>query len=202
MAETMTYGDSETGGIFLGHFVEGMWYIIEVVDPGLVTINHSAFFQYDEDYVNHQIKKISRLYNYPLTILGIWHRHPGSLDEFSGTDLSSIQVHVQRSRVGILSMLVNVDPDLRMTFYYCGKNYTLMRVPYDCGDDLIIRELIELADDEKIQINVGVRRPVDLSLNKNRLPSRGMPLNVGQDPFPVISSAAKKASQYFEKRRY
>jgi integrative and conjugative element protein (TIGR02256 family) len=201
LAETLTHGDSETGGILLGHFVEGIWYIIEVVDPGIASINHSAFFQYDESYVNHQIKKISRIYNYPLTILGMWHRHPGSLDRFSGTDLSSIQVHVRRARVGILSMLVNVDPDLRMTFYYCNKNYTLMKVPHDRGDDLIIRELIELADNEKIQQNVGVRRPVGISQIKHRLPNHNMPLRVGQDPFPVIRDTAEKASQYLEKRR-
>ena len=188
LAETFAHGESETGGILLGHFVNGVWYIIECIDPGLVAKHSSVTFEYDENYVNHQKEVISRLYNYPLTILGIWHRHPGSMDSFSPTDLSSIDIHVSRARAGILSMLVNVDPSLRMTFYYCGKDNTLMKVPYDVGDDLIIKDIILLADDGKIQENTGARRIVN-TLHQNKLPARSMPLHVHQDPIPAIREA-------------
>jgi hypothetical protein len=190
LAETFTYGDSETGGILLGHFVNSVWYVIECVDPGLITVNNITYFRYDENYVNHQIKKISRLYNYPLTILGIWHRHPASMDTFSSTDIVSIGTHVSRARVGILSMLVNVDPNLRMTFYYCDKRNTLMKVPYDVGDDLIIKDIITLADMSKIRENVGEKRSINAPF-VNRLPKHKMPLSVQQDAIPVIREALR-----------
>jgi proteasome lid subunit RPN8/RPN11 len=192
LAETFTYGDCETGGILLGHFVNKVWYVIENVDPGIITVNRSTFFQYDENYVNHQIKKISRIYNYPLTILGIWHRHPGSMDTFSSTDLSSINIHVSRARVGILSMLVNVDPSLRMTFYYCDKKNTLMKVPYDYGDRLIIKDIISLADFPKIQENVDLKRKKIEIKHKNYLLENQMPLSIEQDAIPIIKKALQK----------
>ena len=191
-AETLALGNCETGGIFLGHFVNGIWYVIECIDAGLITVNTAASFQYDEKYVNHQVKKIGRLYNYPLTILGIWHRHPGSMDTFSSTDLHSISIHVSRFRVGVLSMLVNVDPKLRMTFYYCGKEHTLMKVPYDIGDHLIIKDLMSLADIGKIQENVSennkINSRIELS-HKNRLPQNMMPLTLQGNPISIIQTA-------------
>jgi len=189
VAETLTFGDSETGGILLGHFVNKIWYVIEAIDPGMSTVNTRSNFRYDEDYVNHQIKKVSRLYNYPLAILGIWHRHPGSLDTFSATDLTSISGHLSRSTIGLLSMLVNVDPALRMTFYYCNKNMqTIMKVPHEHGDKLIIDDIISLADFDKIQKNVGLKKEVKI-LHDNRLSKKRMPLLIDQDAIPAIKEA-------------
>jgi len=192
LAETLSLGDCETGGIFLGHFINRVWYVIECVDAGLTTVNTSVSFHYDEKYVNHQVKKIGRLYNHPLTILGIWHRHPGSMDTFSSTDLHSIGIHVSRFRVGVLSMLVNVDPKLRMTFYYCGKEHTLMKVPYDVGDHLIIKDLLSLADTDKIQENAcgneNRKSRIEILCN-NRLPQNMMPLTIQGDPIPIVQTA-------------
>ena len=185
LAETFTHGECETGGILLGHFVNKVWYIIEVVDPGLITINNNAYFEFDIKYVNHQTKIINRLYNYTLTILGVWHRHPGSMDTFSSTDISSIHKHVSESRMGILSMLVNVDPDLRMTCYYCSKERTLMKVPYDVGDNFIIKDIISLADEKKIQENVGIRKKIKIA-HKNKLPKENMPLTIDQNAISII----------------
>ena len=185
LAETFTHGNRETGGILLGHFVNKIWYIIEVIDPGLITVNNSTYFEFDIEYVNHRMRTINRLYNYPLTILGVWHRHPGSMDTFSTTDISSIHTHVSESQNGILSMLVNVDPELRMTFYYCSKECTLMKVPYDVGDNVIIKDIIVLADERKIQENIGTGKVVRI-VQKNNLPKKRMPLSIGQDPIPII----------------
>ena len=187
LAEAFTHGNRETGGILLGHFVNKIWYIIEVVDPGLIKINSNTYFEFDIKYVNHQMKIINRLYKYPLTMLGVWHRHPGSMDTFSTTDISSINVHVSESRKGILSMLINVDPELRMTFYYCSKEYTIMKVPYDVGDDLIIKDIIALADEERIQENIGKTKTIRVRHN-NQLPKNNMPLSIEQDPMPMIKN--------------
>jgi proteasome lid subunit RPN8/RPN11 len=205
LAETLALGDCETGGILLGHFVNSVWYVIECIDAGLTTVNTSVSFHYDERYVNHQVKKIGRLYNHPLTILGIWHRHPGSMDTFSSTDLNSIGIHVARFRVGVLSMLVNVDPKLRMSFYYCAKDHTLMKVPYDVGDHLVIKDLLSLADSDRIQENVCENKkykPHIEILHKNQLPQNMMPLTLQQDPIPFIRQALhKREYDRYEPRR-
>lgn len=150
LAETFEHGSSETGGFLLGHFHKKVWYIIEAVDPGISTINRSSYFEFDDKYVNHLIKKLSRIYRYPLTILGMWHRHPGSMDRFSRTDLDTIESYTSEAKNGVLSMLVNVDPKFRMTFYYCTKNKTIMPVKYDVGDKYIAKELNEISDPENI----------------------------------------------------
>ena len=34
MAETTEKIKTETGGLFLGYFEDGIWYVIEAIDPG------------------------------------------------------------------------------------------------------------------------------------------------------------------------
>lgn len=150
LAETSEFGDRETGGLMLGNFHKGFWYIIDAVDPGFSTVNHPTVFEYQVDYVNHLSKKLGRLYNHPLTIVGIWHRHPGSMDIFSATDYNSMASMVSTAAVGLIFMLVNVDPKLRMTFYYLNKQLELFRVPYVMGDAYIPPELTELAPPERL----------------------------------------------------
>lgn len=150
LAETSEFGDRETGGLMLGNFHKGFWYIIDTVDPGFATVNHPTVFEYQVDYVNHLSKKLGRLYNHPLTIVGIWHRHPGSMDIFSSTDYASMESMVSTAAVGLIFMLVNVDPKLRMTFYYLNKKLELFRVPYVVGDAYIPPELTELAPPERL----------------------------------------------------
>ncbi len=119
----------ETGGVLIGHYVDGFWYVVESIDQGVETHNSRNHFKYDVDYINHQIDYLSKIYKHPLTLLGVWHRHPASMDYFSGTDEITINKHVDISKNGILSMLVNIDPNFRMTFYYCSKDNTLMKTP-------------------------------------------------------------------------
>ncbi len=145
----------ETGGILIGHIVNGLWYIVESIDQGLKTINKRDLFSYDNDYANHVIKYLSKIYEYPLTILGIWHRHPGSLDRFSTTDEGTMRKNADNSRMGIISMLINIDPKIRMTFYYCSKDDRLMKVPYAVGDEYFIKELLEYRKVKDILANDG-----------------------------------------------
>lgn len=135
LAETLTNGRNETGGILIGNFHNGIWYIYDSIDPGMKAHRDPINFSFDPDYVNHLTKKIGMIYHYPPTILGVWHRHPNSMDTFSSTDMRSIANLVNSAQVGILSMLINVDPQLRMTFYYCNKLGEVMPVYYDIGDE-------------------------------------------------------------------
>ena len=141
----MTNGQNETGGVFLGYIVNRAWYIVESIDPGMDTVNQVAFFQWDTEYVNHQAERLSKIYHKPLTVLGFWHRHPGSMDYFSGQDETTIRTNLRELRAGLLSMLVNIDPKLRMTYYYCYGN-DIMKIRYDVGNKYFPAELMKYAD--------------------------------------------------------
>ena len=119
------------------------------------------------------------------------------MDTFSSTDLSSIKVHVTRARVGIISMLVNVDPSLRMTFYYCNKSNIIMKVPYDYGDHLVIKEIISLADNNKIQKNINPKKKTIQILHKNYLSESKMPLTTEQDAIPIVRDSFRKRNKFF-----
>lgn len=145
ITEVMTNGQNETGGVFLGYIVNRAWYIVESVDPGIDTVNQVAFFEWDTEYVNHQAERLSKIYHKPLTVVGFWHRHPGSMDYFSGQDETTIRTNLRELRAGLLSMLVNIDPKLRMTYYYCYGN-EIMKIRYDVGDKYFPAELMKYAD--------------------------------------------------------
>lgn len=150
ICETFSYADDETGGVFIGYIYDNVWYIIDSIDAGLLekTTHTRAFFKYDEVYVNHQIKKQKEIYKYVPYILGFWHRHPFGMDTFSMEDEKTMSKHCKISKHGILSMLVNIDPELRMTFYYASKNNELFNIQYEVGE--IPDELNELASYEEI----------------------------------------------------
>ena len=80
LSETAEKIHTETGGIFLGYREGDIWHIVESIDPGPKSVFEVAYFEYDQKYVNHLSQKIARLYNRPLELLGLWHRHPGSFD--------------------------------------------------------------------------------------------------------------------------
>ena len=145
ITEVMTNNRNETGGVLLGYIFNRTWYIVESLDPGMDTVNQEAFFQWDNDYVNHQAQRLSKIYRRPPTILGFWHRHPGSMDYFSGTDEDTIQENLRNLKLGLLSMLVNIDPELRMTFYYCYGN-DIMKIKYDVGNKYFPAEFLEYAN--------------------------------------------------------
>lgn len=61
MAETTEKIKTETGGLFLGSFEDGIWYVIEAIDPGPKSIFEVAYFEYDQQYTQHLINKIANL---------------------------------------------------------------------------------------------------------------------------------------------
>ena len=77
----------ETGGIFIGYILDnGIWIVIETIPPGIDTINQRAYFEYDANFINYLSNVIAKQYKGNLQILGLWHRHPSSMDVFSSTD--------------------------------------------------------------------------------------------------------------------
>lgn len=149
LAETTEKITTETGGLFLGTVKDDVWYVIEAIDPGPKSIFEVAYFEYDQKYTQHLINKIANLYDEKLTLIGLWHRHPGSFDQFSSTDDGTNAKYASLNRSGAISALVNIDPSFRLTVYHVGRPCRYRKIRYDVGDDLIPNELLRLKTPER-----------------------------------------------------
>lgn len=149
MAETTEKIKTETGGLFLGSFEDGIWYVIEAIDPGPKSIFEVAYFEYDQQYTQHLINKIANLYDKKLTLIGLWHRHPGSFDQFSSTDDGTNSKYVRMRKEGAISALVNIDPKFRLTMYHVDQPCRYSVIEYDVGNHLIPDEMLRYKSPEK-----------------------------------------------------
>lgn len=144
LVETREKITTETGGVFLGKYESGVWYVVETIDPGPNSIFKPTYFEYDRDYINHLINKVSRLYKSQLDLIGLWHRHPGSLDTFSLTDDETNTKYAQLSDCGAISGLVNIDPEFRLTLYHVSLPLKYEKIAYCVDDTCIPRAIAEL----------------------------------------------------------
>jgi hypothetical protein len=159
--ETFEWEPVETGGILLGHILDnGCWIVIDVLPPGYGegregdNVYHEyGYFEYNRKFVNYLAKSVAEQYDIPLELLGLWHRHPGSMDHFSGTDDGTNATFAQQNPQGTISGLINVDPQLRMTMYYLSHDDAINRgrsplnyqkVQVEVGSDLIPEEYFRL----------------------------------------------------------
>ena len=142
LAETTEKIDTETGGLFLGAIQKDTWYIIEAIDPGPKSVFQVAYFEYDQKYTQHLINKIANLYEHKLDLIGLWHRHPGSFDQFSSTDDGTNTKYASMRQEGAISGLVNIDPVFRLTMYHVNPPCKYKKVQYEVGDELIPRDLL------------------------------------------------------------
>lgn len=149
MAETTEKIKTETGGLFLGSFEDGIWYVIEAIDPGPKSIFEVAYFEYDQQYTQHLINKIANLYDKKLTLIGLWHRHPGSFDQFSSTDDGTNSKYARMRKEGAISALVNIDPKFRLTMYHIDQPCRYSAIEYDVGNHLIPDEMLRYKSPEK-----------------------------------------------------
>lgn len=144
VAETDAQHPNETGGILLGHCLGGIWHVIEAIDPGPGSHFSPVTFAYDTAYVNHLARKVAGLYQRPLRLIGLWHRHPGSLDRFSPEDDLTNQRYAAQSHKGAISCLINLDPHFRITAYRVPHDLKYQRLPHHCGDGAIPAKFLEL----------------------------------------------------------
>jgi hypothetical protein len=171
LAETLVNISTETGGVFLGHYQDGTWYVIETTDPGPKADFSSVTLEMDFDYINHLVNKLNKLYRKPLRFLGIWHRHPGSMDEFSSTDDGTNAKYARRNQYGAISALVNIDPNFRLTVYSVKPSllrpiYT--RIDYRLDDSGIPEELRSLLSVDEFMERINSR-------NRKQLEQRELP---------------------------
>lgn len=149
--ETFEKHPVETGGILLGHIVDDTWVVMEVLPPGIHSIFQVAYFEYDEQFVNYLAHSVANQYKRPLSLLGLWHRHPGNMDVFSGTDDQTNSTFARQLPKGVISGLVNVDPRFRFTMYYLDKAQIVPnarpiyeKIDVEVGDDIIPPSFFEL----------------------------------------------------------
>ncbi len=153
LSETLAEIRTETGGILLGYREGNDWLVVESIDPGPGSVLQTAFFEYNEKYVTHLANRIAKLYERPLEILGLWHRHPGSFDRFSNTDDGTNATFAQMSRFGAISGLVNIDPEPRFTLYHASSPLAYTRVRFSVVTDDELRAWAPLrSTDELVQV--------------------------------------------------
>lgn len=153
----------ETGGILLGYILDnGLWVVMEMIPPGINSVFELAYFEYDQDFVNYVGTSIANQYKEPLLVLGLWHRHPGSMDYFSSTDDGTNSEFASQNPYGVISGLVNIDPSFRLTMYHLDynngvrpRNVAYSRVDVEVGDDLIPERFFALryVDDERSELH-------------------------------------------------
>lgn len=148
LAETTEKIKTETGGLFLGTVQDDTWYIIEAIDPGPKSIFEVAYFEYDQKYTQHLINKIANLYDKKLDLIGLWHRHPGSFDQFSNTDDGTNAKYAAMRKKGAISALVNIDPIFRITMYQVDRPCRYCKIAYEVGDNLIPDSLLHFKSPE------------------------------------------------------
>ena len=151
LSETTEKIRTETGGLFLGTVVDDTWYIIESIDPGPKSVFEVAYFEYDQAYTQHLIRKIANLYSSKLDLIGLWHRHPGSFDIFSSTDDGTNSKYASMRDKGAISALVNIDPNFRITMYHVAQPCRYSRIKYKVGDELIPQKLLQLKSKDQFE---------------------------------------------------
>lgn len=151
LAECTEKIKTETGGLFLGAYEEDIWYVIETIDPGPKSIFEVAYFEYDQQYTQHLINKIANLYNEKLTLIGLWHRHPGSFDTFSKTDDGTNSKYARMSEYGAISALANIDPDFRLTIYHVERPCRYQKICYEIGNDLIPDKFMKMKEPQQYE---------------------------------------------------
>ena len=168
IAETYERVGTETGGILLGKYSKGQWFILETVDPGPNSIFTPTYFEYDTPYVNHLSNKIERFYKNGLELVGLWHRHPGNFSTFSSTDDTTNIKYASQNVRGAISALVNLVPDFKLTVYHVSIPLRYTRVDFIVDDNKIPEILTERKEYSDFVLERGrrtnVQNPIDLGL--------------------------------------
>jgi hypothetical protein len=89
-------------------------------------------------------QSVATEYEQELSLLGLWHRHPGSMDTFSGTDDGTNRTFARLNSKGAISGLVNIDPYFRFTLYHVANPLHYEIVEVEVGDDFIPEEYFKL----------------------------------------------------------
>lgn len=158
LTETLDRSPLETGGIFIGYVLDnGIWIVVETIPPGIKTVNSQSYFEYDTNFVNYLSNVVAKQYKGNLEVLGLWHRHPGSMDSFSRTDGGTNLKFARANTCGAISALVNCDPRCRISMYHVNRAGEYERIPWTVDDGLIPEELLVLRFNQEEDLPVITR---------------------------------------------
>lgn len=172
--ESLSKDPVETGGILLGHISEdGAWFVVDVIPPGPKSIFQYAYCEFDNEFVNYLAPSVANQYKIALRVLGLWHRHPGSMDVFSTTDDGTNTTFANKNSSGVISGLVNIDPTFRLTMYHLDHGGLCHmgrpryeKIEYEVGDEFIPEEYFELRYYNGVESNL--HPSVDQHVNNSR----------------------------------
>lgn len=148
LAEVARKPGVETGGVLLGYRQGDVYLVVEATDCGPNAECKENSVVFDEKYLNHMVMVLSGLYESPLEVLGVWHKHPYSFDEFSNDDINVSNDLVKRIRKGTISVLVNTAPTFRFTGEYIDTDLNWISCPVKIAtdDSCIIRNVEALEE--------------------------------------------------------
>lgn len=196
LVETQEKIQTETGGVFLGYRKGDIWYVIESIDPGPNSVFQTAYFEYDQAYINHLINKVSRLYSTQLDLIGLWHRHPGSFDSFSGTDDGTNTKYAELDERGAVSALVNIDPYFRLTMFSVTLPLKYEKIRYIVGDSYIPKDLLKKKDRTMLQQQMAASTQQSVVSNANKFKMLAAQMARKQSKSPKPSSMPVELTEF------
>lgn len=117
---------------------------MEAIPPGYDATHEQAYFEPSKQFIDYLMQSVASKYEEKLELLGLWHRHPGSMDTFSSTDDITNSDYAIMHSSGVISGLVNVDPNFRLTMRHVSTPLHYEIVDVEVGDDLIPEDYFKL----------------------------------------------------------
>lgn len=153
LTEIADYPYVETGGVFVGQRRKNTFYIFETIDPGFKANRQRAEFSRHYEYTEHLAYKVTNQYEGKTTVIGYYHRHPGNYDHFSsGDDISNLEF--AQAFNGIISGLVNIDPNFRLAFYYISPEGNQSKAISYKVDDSVFDGIMVLKSEKNLLVTI------------------------------------------------
>lgn len=203
-AETFTHHPNETGGFFLGHILDnGCWIVTEVVPPGPQSTHEIAAFEYDAPLVNYMVNTVAAQSKIPPRMLGLWHRHPGTMNTFSTVDDETNARLATDQPYGILSGLVNMIPDFHLTLYHTAGFQQYSEVSFAVGDTLIPDMYLELRYSSEGLHPALAPKKKPVCLSESLPPTLNLVSNIKENPMNItptemtLKNTSRKPTVYY-----
>ena len=169
LTEIADYPYVETGGVLVGQRRGNTFYVFETVDPGFKADRQRAEFSRHYEYTEHLAYKVANQYEGKTTVVGYYHRHPGSYDHFSGgDDISNLEF--AQTFNGVISGLVNIDPEFRLAFYYISPEGRQSKAISYKVDDKAFEGIMILKNSKQLIDNI-IRQENKFTISQKKLDS-------------------------------
>ena len=163
-----------------------------------------AYFYLSSNFIKRQAGNtfvnmanvVANQYQKQISVLGLWHRHPSSFDQFSHTDDETNRKFAMGTPCGAISGLVNCDPQLRLTMYHVDKDVNYTQIDWVVDDGSIIPE-----EYLKLRYETAENLPSpDLIINQ-QTDNPQMPLSENASPYTFSHAYADLIEIYKKLRR-